>query len=102
MSAAGAGPVETWPVAQRQALRETLPIALIGHPGQYGFAVSTEDEWTVSFFDDRASRDRALARIFTRRQTWGFPLSWEDVRVFEPDQPIRFVVTIESDEEDEA
>ncbi len=99
MSAAGA-PVETWPVAQHQALQDTSPIAIIGHAGKYGFAVFAHDEWTVEVFDDRVSRDTALARIFTSSEKWEYPLSWEGVYVFEPDKPIRSIVTVEVDDEE--
>lgn len=101
MSVEGAGPVETWPVAQHQALRDTSPIVVMGNAGKFGFAVFAEDEWAVRAFDDRVSRDTALARIFTSREKWGYPLSWEDVFAFEPDRPLRFVVTVEVDEEDQ-
>jgi len=74
----------------------------MGSTGKYGFAVFAQDEWAAEFFDDRVTRDRALARVFTSRDRWGYPLSWENVFVFEPDEPIRFFVTIETDDEDGA
>lgn len=96
------GPVEDWPVAQHQALRDTSPIIVMGSAEKFGFAVLSQDEWTVERFDGRVDRDRALARIFTSRERWGYPLSWEDVFVFEPDKPLRFTVTVEADDEEEA
>jgi len=99
VSAAGAS-AETWPVAQNQALRDTSPIAIFGEVEKYGFAVIAQDEWIVEFFDDKGSRDTALARIFTSHGKWEYPLSWEGVFVFEPDKPIRFVVTVEVDDEE--
>lgn len=96
------GPVENWPVAQHQALRDTSPIVVMGSAGRFGFAVFAQDEWMVEFFDDRTSRDRALARIFTSHDRWGYPRSWQDVFVFEPDKPLRFVVTVETDDDEVA
>lgn len=93
------GSVEDWPVAQHQALRDTSPIIVMGSANKFGFAVFSQDEWTVELFDSRVDRDRALTRIFTGREKWGYPLSWEDVFVFEPDKPLRFVVTVEADDE---
>jgi hypothetical protein len=102
MSARNSGPVETWPVAQSSAMAETTTAVVMGPlAGQYGYATLSTDGIEVRVFPDRESLRRGLAQAYTRRDRWGFPLSWENVLVFGPDDPPRLRMVIEPDDEDE-
>ncbi|MDB5243887.1 MAG: hypothetical protein JWP57_4513 [Spirosoma sp.] len=94
---------KTWPVAQQSALRAAVRAAVIADPSQtYGYAVLSSGEIAVAFFPDAASLRRAMAALYTRNGKWQYPLSWENVLFFEPEEPLRFIVTIEEDDKFEA
>lgn len=93
---------ETWPVAQQSALRAAVRAAVIDPLQAYGYAVLSGGEIAVEFFPDAASMRRAMAALYTRNGKWQYPLSWESVLFFEPEKPLRFIVTIEEDDESEA
>lgn len=91
---------KTWTVAQQSALADAVRAVVIGDPSMpCGFAVLAEGEITVESFPDAESMHRALAAIYTRRGRWQYPLSWEAVLFFGPDEPLRLYLEPEVDDE---
>jgi len=91
---------ESWPVAQQSALAAAVRATVIADSShRYGYAVLSGGEVTVEAFEDAESMRRALAAVFTNRDRWAYPLSWEAVLFFEPEEPLRLHLVIELDDD---
>lgn len=101
MSTPDSGTEETWPVAQQSALAAAERAAVLADPSRsYGYAVLSGGELEVRVFPDGESLHRAMAALFTRNGKWQYPLSWEGVLFFEPEEPLRLHMVIELDDDE--
>jgi hypothetical protein len=75
--------------------------AVLADPScRYGYAVLSGGETEVHVFPDGESLRRAMAAIYARNGKWQYPLSWEGVLFFEPEEPLRLYMVIELDDDE--
>lgn len=102
MSARDVASADSWPVAQHSALgKATRAVVIGGLPEAFGYAALQFDgDVDVQFFSDWKSMTRSLAVAFTQGGRWQWPLSWEAVYFFKPDEHLRLYMVIEHGEDD--
>ena len=101
MSALGFEPPEMSPVARQAAMADAVRAAVIADPSSgHGYAVLSGGEIEVHVFPDGESLRRAMAAIYARNGKFQYPLSWESVLFFEPEEPLRLHMVIELDDDE--